>query len=110
MSPVEQKEKMTCLQTAQIAEDAWIAKYRAALEAPPVQSPRMTFREGLRNAFHLFDSRLHAMLAYAKQALQHGLFRQPARRAVQPPQAASRRNRIDRRSHQKNRKTPLKAA
>jgi hypothetical protein len=107
---VEQKEKMACSQTAPIAEDAWIAKYRAALGAPPVQSPRLTFREGLRNVFHLFDSRLHAMLAYSKQALRHGLFRQAALHAVQQPHAPSRRNRINRRSQQKDRKPPLRAA
>jgi hypothetical protein len=107
---VEQKEKMTGSQTAQIAEDAWIAKYRAALEAPPVQSPRLTFREGLRNAFNRFDSRLHTMLAYSKQALQHGLFRRAALHAVQQPHASGRSRRMNLRPQKKDRKPPLRAA
>ena len=89
---MEQKEKMISSQPVQITEDAWIAKYRAALEAtPPEQSPRPTLRETLRNAINLLDSRLHAMLDYSRQLLRRGLFRRPARHPVQQLHASSRR-------------------
>jgi hypothetical protein len=50
------------------------------------------------------------MLDYSMQALRRGLFRQSALHPVQQLHPSSRRNGINPKPHQKDRKPPLRAA
>jgi len=104
---MEQKERVTRSQTA---EDAWIAKYRAALGPLPVEKPRVPWRALVRNAYGVIESRMNAMLTILKRTLQHRLFRPPAPDPIQQPQVLSRRSRVNRGPRQKARKPPLRAA